>query len=235
MCVWGHASKGKLCMYKHKVGISRLCPKSGCDFASQPDLEEDEAKHCLEQHLKISQKIGHKVIQSESKHKPRRKSTKEESTCPICFKLFDNKYNAKRHQMQAHEQAAWFQCDNCEKSFTAKISLQYHKLKIHKQENDKIKCEKCDDTFNAFEDYAQHRDKHRSRSYQLEQKCEICGIVIKGKSNLTRHCRDVHKQETRLNLEKVDVPLYFHKCDKCKARFKRRDHLKRHNKKHNHS
>ena len=69
---------------------------------SKIDLNEDEAKNCLEEQLEISHKIGYEVGKGEQKPKSRRRSTKEESTCQICFKLFNNKYNAKRHQVQAH-------------------------------------------------------------------------------------------------------------------------------------
>ena len=232
MCSWGHSSKLRRCMYSHKVGISRMCPKFGCKFASKIDLTEDEAKHSIEEHLKITHKVGYEVVKGGNYSKHKRKSTKEEATCQICYKLFDNKYNARRHLKQAHEQTARFKCDNCEQSFAAKTSLQYHMLRQHTRNHETIKCDKCDLTFNTFEDYAQHKQEHRPRSFQVEEKCDICGIVIVGKSNLTRHYRNVHKLETRLNMDKVDVDVYPFKCDKCKARFKRSDNLKRHYKTH---
>ena len=232
MCSWGHSSTKKVCMYSHKVGVSRMCPKFGCKFASNIDLSEEEAIHCLEEHLKITHKIGYEVVKRGHKSKKNRNSTKEDSTCHICFKLFDNKYNANRHLKQAHEETARFQCNNCEKSFAAKTSLQYHVLRKHTREQEQIKCDKCDETFDAFEDYAEHRHTHRPRSFQSEEKCDICGIIIKGKSNLSRHYRNLHNLETRLNLDKIDVDVYRFKCDRCKARFKRSDNLKRHYKTH---
>ena len=233
MCSWGHSSKLERCMYSHKVGVSRMCPKLGCKFASKIDLNEDEAKHSLEEHLKTTHKVGYQVVKGGNNSKLRRKSTKEESTCQICYKLFDNKFNAKRHLKQAHDQTTRFQCDDCEKSYAAETSLQYHILRQHTRKHEEIKCDKCDQNFHSFEDYAQHKQEHRPRSFQVEEKCDICGIVIVGKSNLSRHYRNVHKLETRLNMDKVDVDVYPFKCDKCKARFKRSDNLKRHHKTHN--
>ena len=54
-----------------------------------------------------------------------------------------------------------------------------------------------------------------SPSYLLPQKCDICGLVLQGTSALTRHCREVHNQETRLNLDKVDVWKYPFRCEMC--------------------
>ena len=105
-------------------------------------------------------------------------------------------------------------------------------LRQHTRNHETIKCDKCDLTFNTFEGYAQHKQQHGPSSFQLEDKCDICGIVIVGKSNLTCHYRNIHKLETRLNMDKVDVDVYPFKCDKCKARFKRSDNLKRHYKTH---
>ena len=147
----------------------------------------------LEQHLRKSQKVGNQI--EKSKPKPRKRSTKEESTCPVCYKLFDKKSNMTRHVKQEHEQEARYPCDKCEKSYDAKISLEHHKNTKHpdKSPGDKTK--------NVFPD----TDQRSSPSCLLPQKRELCGLVLQGKSNLTKHCREVHNQETRLNLDKVDV------------------------------
>ena len=105
----------------------------------------------------------------------------------------------------------------------------------HTREHEDIKCDKCNQTFHSFEDYAKHTRTHRSRSFQLEQKCNICGNVIKGKSNLTRPIQNVHEQEPRLNVDMVHVDVYPFKCKQCKAIFKRSDNLKRHYKTHSFS
>ena len=96
---------------------------------------------------------------------------------------------------QEHEQEGRYPCDKCEKSYDAKISLEHHKNTKHpdKSPGDKTK--------NVFPDTVQIS----SSSCLLPQKCELCGLVLQGKSNLTKHCREVHNQETRLNLDKVDV------------------------------
>ena len=219
MCTWGHKSEGSLCIFNHKIGVSLVCPKSGCNFATQPEssLDVTTAKIILEQHLRKSHKIGSQI--KRSKPKARKKSTKEESTCPICFKLFDKKSNMSRHVKQEHEQDGRYECDKCEKSYAAKISLNYHKKTQHsdKTSGDDIK------------DDVPDTDKISSPSF-LPQKCEICGMVMQGKSSLNRHCREVHHLETRLNLDKVDVWKYPFKCDKCPDRFQRQFTLTRHKK-----
>ena len=62
-------------MYSHKVGISRMCPKFGCKFASKIDLSEDEEKHSLEEHLKITHKVGFEFVKGGNYSKHKRKST----------------------------------------------------------------------------------------------------------------------------------------------------------------
>ena len=83
----------------------------------------------VEQHLRKSQKVGNQI--EKSKPKPRKKSIKEESTCPVCYKLFDKKSNMTRHVKQEHEQEGRYPCDKCEKSYDAKISLEHHKNTKH--------------------------------------------------------------------------------------------------------
>ena len=73
-----------------------------------------------------------------------------------------------------------------------------------------------------------HRKSHRSIHYQLDQTCEECGKIIRGKHNLNQHLKEIHSLETSYNVNKVTVKTYPHTCDQCDAVFKRKSHLNSH-------
>ena len=66
----------------------------------------------------------------------------DKKTCPLCFKIFHNKLNMKRHRKIHHDGSMRLKCSDCEKTFASKTALQYHKNRI-RAEDAKITCNGC--------------------------------------------------------------------------------------------
>jgi len=155
-------------------------------------------------------------------------SYEKKSTCPLCFKIFYSKGNMKAHIKLHHDdREKRFECVVCKRSFSARISLEYHVRKVHSY-GDEVSCDRCEDKFEDFGSYAIHRKTHRSIHFQLEHKCEECDKIIRGKNNLQRHMKEVHKIVKTRDLEKVTVKIFPHKCDACSEVFKRKNDLVNH-------
>ena len=59
------------------------------------------------------------------------------------------------------EEEGRYDCDQCEKSFSAKISLRYHIMTKH-LDGAKINCDKCNKQFSDVKTYICHRATHKS-------------------------------------------------------------------------
>ena len=237
------------CYAGHPRGVSFECQEPDCIYVTKPTTMSGEtlAKNDFHNHMVATH--GAKAdVSEEEKGKPRHtvnllicdkettrpmqsedkniQSELENRTCQFCYKMFSSKYNVKRHIRYEHMRSGSFLCDKCGKSFASQASYHYH-VKSH-SEDSKFDCEKCSETFSDFNNYARHRNAHRSPHFQLEHKCEECGIIICGKGKLSRHQQEVHDIETRFNINKTSVSVYPHKCFQCSARYKRKHDLDRH-------
>eukprot|EP00092_Neocalanus_flemingeri_P005315 GFUD01005723.1.p1 GENE.GFUD01005723.1~~GFUD01005723.1.p1 ORF type:complete len:310 (+),score=80.33 GFUD01005723.1:57-986(+) len=172
-----------------------------------------------------SDKTGSEIY--EEKYTREKKDLNENETCPKCFKIFDSKYNVKRHVRTQHERKGRLECDKCDKSFASDTALKYH-MRIQHPEDSEIHCGKCDAKFSDLKSYVDHKTMHGS-FIKIKQKCEECDAVICGKGNMNRHIREVHRIEVRLNIKKTEAPSFPHKCDECRFVTKRKFDLRVHN------
>ena len=100
-------------------------------------------------------------------------------------------------------------------------------VKSHHDRKGRFNCQSCEKTY-SYKNALQYHEKRRSIHYQLDQTCEECGKIIRGKHNLNQHLKEIHSLETSYNVNKVTVKTYPHTCDQCDAVFKRKSHLNSH-------
>ena len=253
MCSRGHALEplAQWCNFGHETCIRLKCPTKECTFSTKPAIREfkDLLQSEIDEHLSDCQKESHKELtESKENHhvaverKEGEDDAKmndvnedlseankklEKKTCPLCYKLFYSTGNMRAHVKSHHDRKGRFNCQSCEKTYSSKNALQYHEKRSHSNGGE-IACENCDETFCNFEGYSTHRKSHRSIHYQLDQTCEECGKIIRGKHNLNQHLKEIHSLETSYNVNKVTVKTYPHTCDQCDAVFKRKSHLNSH-------
>lgn len=94
------------------------------------------------------------VDREELKLKAQKEKVKELVECPICGKVFSNKY-LRQHVQRVHEKMKRFTCNRCQKSFYAKSHLKRH-IMCH------IKCDfgSCKMYFKHRSDLTKHYDSH---------------------------------------------------------------------------
>ena len=78
------------------------------------------AAHPEKNKISDAKKSGDKIVEADSD---------DEATCPLCFKIFHNKFNMKRHRKMQHDGSMRLKCCDYEKTFASKTALQYHKKK----------------------------------------------------------------------------------------------------------
>lgn len=120
------------CSEWHPLAASLHCPMNDCNFVTDPIIMSklESALSLLKIHItaahpeknKISdaEKSGDKIVEADSD---------DEATCPLCFKIFHNKFNMKRHRKMHHDGSMRLKCCDYEKTFASKTALQYHKKK----------------------------------------------------------------------------------------------------------
>jgi len=133
----------------------------------------------------------------------------EDSTCTICFKLFDDRAARKRHQRRSH---GTFTCSQCGTVHTSKMKLEYHLKTSHNAEN-----------IVKFRSKAQ--DSYEKTKELIE--CSKCSSKFFLEQNLRRHMKEVHLF-TDKNIDYVQYEDMTFKCKECSSSFLRQSYLKRH-------
>ncbi|KAL3877740.1 hypothetical protein ACJMK2_035403 [Sinanodonta woodiana] len=139
-----------------------------------------------------------------------------EVRCNQCGKSFSDKPHLKRHLL-SHEKkyVKLHSCSVCGKSLQSKRALENH-MKVH---NPEYPCtfEGCDEQFST--DY--HRQVHMKSHYSKEVMCTYCGKVCKSRGALNHHEKTIH------------TDIRPHVCQVCGEKFKTKDVLERHARRHN--
>ncbi|XP_052817638.1 zinc finger protein 701-like isoform X2 [Mya arenaria] len=162
--------------------------------------------------------------------------------CKTCQKVFHRERFLKKHE-SVHEKSKEILCDICVKTFKTEAIFKQHMLKTHKRERGPYQCDKCDFTSSVNILIHEHRQIHPENSIL----CEICGNAYADKSTLMKHMR-VHDLSRPYPCQFKDCTWRFHsevmckahmeahvnkgkfKCSECGYVFRKKHHLKRHEK-----
>ena len=175
---------------------------------------------CTTKQLKIHADSEHKLEEKSADLGASNSENIETSkTCPICFKLFYNDSNVKRHMKTEHDEVGRLKCNYCEQSFSSKSSLEYHEKSQHVKSK-LFECEKCCMIFNSISQLYSHK---RSNHIKITAVCKHCGKTFKSKWNLKRHEAELHKVKTRLYSDASTKT-----CPHCSKMFSKSSNLERH-------
>lgn len=139
--------------------------------------------------------------------------------CDECNKIFYlEEYRNTHHKLNHPNKRIKYKCNyqDCNKEFLSKYNLNLH-IKIHLEDNNPFKCEKCDKLFKTEFKLTNHYKKEHPNHIILEFKCNECNIIYTSKGNLVQHYRRVHTKEKILSCKNCDY--------KCLAK----NELDRHN------
>lgn len=106
-----------------------------------------------------------------------------------------------------------FQCDKCDKSYTAAGTLRKHQQTIHEKRKD-FACNICNASFAWKNSLKYHQNQHLKKKIF----CEICNRSCDNEAELQSHRLTAHEFEIKKKLP----------CDQCEQKFTNRTNLKRH-------
>ena len=105
--------------------------------------------------------------------------------CDSCGKTYKTLANLKRHLDDTHSDKL-FQCETCDKQFTAKRNLLSHHKRHHQQSDTTYLCPHCGKKYLAESSMYSHvRYKHK----QAGQLCKFCNKRFKDNYAIDRHMK----------------------------------------------
>ncbi|XP_052870701.1 zinc finger protein 567-like [Anopheles cruzii] len=184
------------------------CPICEKKFRSRVKLVEHKEMHlnpdrfrcgvCAEVHQNIKEHI-------QNKHKERT------FCCEECGKRFPFQARLKAHIRKMHT-AKDVPCDQCDKSFS-KYTIEDHKRAVH---GAGFICEHCPRTFKSRFQLDNHMEEHSVGLRPTKVTCNLCGIVVRNKYNLTTHMKRMHMEQAPVS------------CGSCGKEFKSKRNLYAH-------
>ena len=136
--------------------------------------------------------------------------TQKKFQCAICEKRYSNKNALNYHNNAAHDKKkslpkekkdeGTFQCEDCDKMFSAGKTLVRHMRLVHRYtdknldyapiDNDILACSDCDATFLRDYNLRRHQDTvHKEKVTLKPILCAFCGKEFTRKDNLARHLK----------------------------------------------
>ncbi|RVE42956.1 hypothetical protein evm_012409 [Chilo suppressalis] len=164
-------------------------------------------------------------------------SSSKDNTCPICQKVYSNKYHLQRH-VAIHNRKV-YSCEFCSKPFYEQRLLDAHK-RTHAEVG--YKCDECFKVFKTSASLHQHRLIHMTVK---PFSCDLCGKTFAVKAKLQKHrgkkrckipgpliCAVCNKEFKKEYLLKSHLVKHTNEkpftCDVCKMKFKHKSTLIRH-------
>lgn len=121
-------------------------------------------------------------------------SDQKKYVCPFCGKAFKRRTVLVKHK-KLHTNPREMICDLCGKAFNDKCTLKTHIMLLHEKTRN-FKCPKCELTFPLKATLIKHIMRHNPVRDKLYS-CQICNMVYKDKSSLTRHFATKHGSGTQ--------------------------------------
>ncbi len=123
--------------------------------------------------------------------------------CPDCGRAFNSKSHLKDH-IFTHSADRPFPCPHCPKSFAQRSNLRVH-LMTHSGEKP-YQCDACGYTTNRPSSLKTHYMMH---SGERPYKCVLCSKGFTTSSRVSRHMRQMHKNEARSAAARAQVKQVF--------------------------
>jgi len=131
----------------------------------------------LQENLSIFKDAAEKFHRENTRNEPHQ--------CEICLRVFNHKYNLKRHQ-RTHTGEKPYACTICDKRFTWHTDLKNHAAVHIKEKN--FKCETCNKCFKSKRDLKKHTLYHSEPKFS----CSQCNKKFHTSSTLNTHLKNVH-------------------------------------------
>ena len=119
------------CSEGHPLAASFKCLVENCKFVTDPlAMRMVDSSLGL---LKILMNVAHPEVRKEESNSPPKQnnlesdenetddSERNKRTCPMCYKIFFNKENVKRHVKMDHEGINRLKCIYCSRTFSLKL------------------------------------------------------------------------------------------------------------------
>merc|ERR1712079_155517 len=165
----------------------------------------------------------HQLFESEQRLIKHSKQCGVEYRCKLCQYKSSKKIllnlHVKRQHCKNNDARELFVCQHCPAQFQSKTSLNNHIKYKHSGNKPLYTCQSCSLSFYFKSDLERHAITHNGSK---SMSCADCDFVCKRKSELIRHRKHVHDENSP-----------FNECNICGYKTKNADHFKRHfNKKH---
>ena len=133
-------------------------------------------------------------------------------TCEFCDVTIKFKLDYKKHVDIVHRGIKEFECNLCEKAFTASHSLKKHVNISHARNStsstEEVLCDICNMKFTRKGSLTIHvTNKHIIKLHQ----CKQCEKAFNRKNSLETHIKNVHKKVRRFECKICDKEFYYKK------------------------